>query len=270
LQSGSAENPNALRPDVVGTPSTAKFPSQDSPTSLCPIYGPERPPDLRESSINPKGGKQASVENITDEPTPQVKTSKGKNLRAGISSSRKIDKASPRKAKPKSRKDKPPSEFRLRVAKEFWPAFDPGEVVLSGGNLQAGGSLFYNFVDGLHGHWGRGGDVGPIFGRPMFHSERPLSDDEDMLPARLFDLVQQRVVMGAEVGKVRYACVSHVWGRTRDIDGAKYGVNWKIPISSEEKLGQILTAARVVIGERYIWLDVLCKPPIQMLFKAFC
>jgi len=91
----------------------------------------------------------------------------------------------------------------------------------------------------------------------MFYKAAASSSD-CFLPARLFDLTQRRVVDAQEVGTGRYATVSHVWGRTRYIDGEKYGVDWKIPIRSEDKLKNILEAARMVIGERYIWLDVLC------------
>lgn len=148
-----------------------------------------------------------------------------------------------------------PFEFRIRVDKTFWPAFDPGES----STLSGTGTLFYDFTSGLHGQWGRGADFGPgYFGNQLFYSEK-WSSGEYRVPSRLFDLVQRRVVESQEVGsRVRYAVVSHVWGRTRNIDGEKYGVDWKIPIRSEDKLEKILEAARVVIGERYIWMDVLC------------
>ncbi|MBE3050453.1 hypothetical protein IMZ48_49760, partial [Candidatus Bathyarchaeota archaeon] len=141
------------------------------------------------------------------------------------------------------------TDFNLQVNKKLWPAFDPGEGVLANGN--AAGSLLYDFTSALHGQWARGADFGPgYFGNPVFHSNRAASDDGYALPPRLFDLVRGRTVTAEEVGRVRYATVSHVWGRTTDISGENYGVDWKIPIRSADKLGSILEAARVVVGER--------------------
>ena len=149
--------------------------------------------------------------------------------------------------------------FNLHVDKKFWPPSHPDEAVPVDGRLKASGSMEYDFTGGLHGQWARGADFGPeYFGRPMFHPTQRANDGEHPFPCRLFDLVERRTVTAEEVGRVRYATVSHVWGRTGDIDGGKYGVDWKIPIRSESKLEKMLEAARVVIGERYIWLDVLC------------
>jgi hypothetical protein len=95
----------------------------------------------------------------------------------------------------------------------------------------------------------------------------------ESLPALLFDLVKRRVIdtstllssekakSGAE--KIQYAVISHVWGANSldqgvDLDGTPYGVDYWIPIRSEEKLIRILEAARVLVGERYIWMDILC------------
>jgi len=65
-------------------------------------------------------------------------------------------------------------------------------------------------------------------------------------------------VTASEVGKVNCAVIPHVCGAVRDIAGSQYGVDGKITIRSETKLKKILEAARIVVGERYIWLDVSC------------
>ncbi|RTE68825.1 hypothetical protein BHE90_016796 [Fusarium euwallaceae] len=248
-QQPRSEVPDPPRPSASSTNTATTTPAQpaskaktkaatveDDPSSFRPVFGPERPPPGQQQEKE----KKRSI-------WSKLKGESSSNSAAGSSKAQGAD------------DDEEIAEFRLQVNKNLWPAFDPGEGVLANGVLNAAASLFYDFASGLHGQWGRGADFGPgYFGNHMFYSNQAASDSEYMLPARLFDLVQKRVVTASEVGKVRYATVSHVWGRTREIDGEKYGVDWKIPIRSEDKLEKMLEAARVLIGERYIWLDVLC------------
>lgn len=145
--------------------------------------------------------------------------------------------------------------FNVRVDSKMWPTFDLSED--TGDLIGAGGRLLIDYTERLAAQWAAGANVGPYFGRPIFP---PKTDglDATQLPPLLFDLVQNRVVRTADLGRPNYAIVSHVWGPTMDIDGLKYGVDWKIPIRNENTLLQILEAARVVVGERYIWMDILC------------
>lgn len=207
---------------------------RDDTSEARPAFGPERPPQQQQGKQMKKLFGQRKKERVPSDSAEASSSKEQRDSKAG---------------------DVP--EFRLRVDKTFWPAFDPGE---GDGTLTGSGSLFYDFASGLHGQWGRGADFGPgYFGNQLFYSEKWASGSEYPVPSRLYDLQQRRVVESQEVGsRVRYAVVSHVWGRTRNVDGDKYGVDWKIPIRSEDKLVKILEAARVVIGERYIWMDVLC------------
>jgi len=144
----------------------------------------------------------------------------------------------------------------LKVDPKMWPVFDHGEETNDPLGT-AGKAVHIDITEELASQWAAGADVGSNFGRPIFGTKT--SDlDAAQLPPLLFDLVQNRVVQSSELAITRYAIVSHVWGLTSELDGVKYGVDWKIPIRSENKLLQILEAARVVVGERYIWLDILC------------
>jgi hypothetical protein len=145
--------------------------------------------------------------------------------------------------------------FRVRVDTKIWPAFDLGEDTAD--LMKTGGQLHIDYTDRLAAHWAAGANVGSYFGRPLFTAASN-TPGVSQLPPVLFDLVQNRIVRSSELGHTNYAVVSHVWGPTTDIDGLKYGVDWKIPIKNENKLLQILEAARIVVGERYIWMDVLC------------
>jgi hypothetical protein len=148
-----------------------------------------------------------------------------------------------------------PASFNIRVDTKMWPAFDLGEDTAD--LMKAGGQLYMDYTDRLAAHWATGTNVGSYFGRPLFTATSN-GIDASQLPPVLFDLAHNRIVRSSELEFANYAVVSHVWGPTMDIDGLKYGVDWKIPIKNENKLLQILEAARVVIGERYIWMDVLC------------
>ncbi|OAQ62341.1 heterokaryon incompatibility protein (HET) domain-containing protein [Pochonia chlamydosporia 170] len=147
-----------------------------------------------------------------------------------------------------------PYSFTLKLERGLWPPLELEDAAES--LLPAAGKLHLDFTERLATAWANSHDVGGSFGTALF-SASPASGVVQ-LPALLFDLSQYRVVRSADVGRVRYAAISHVWGQTTNIDGSRYGVGWSIPIQSETRLLQILEAARVVIGERYVWIDVLC------------
>ncbi|KAL2839509.1 heterokaryon incompatibility protein-domain-containing protein [Aspergillus pseudoustus] len=148
--------------------------------------------------------------------------------------------------------------IELISGSKFWSFFDFTEQLDSTGF----GSLHYDFMFGLQGEWGRGRIFPRDFVGPrMFHASANLPDTEYSLPKRLYDVVDRRLYQSAELPpSVGYAAISHVWGPnvTTSVDGSKYGVPWAIPIKDEAKLESIFEAARVLLGERYIWMDVLC------------
>jgi Heterokaryon incompatibility protein (HET) len=144
----------------------------------------------------------------------------------------------------------PDESFNLRVTKDLWPEFCPGD-----GGSEGVGQLFFDFTDSSQKRWARGEDTGREFGRSVFPN---LSRPSDVLPSRLFDLVENRVVMTDEAGPVPYAIISHVWGEVVEVDGNRYGVDWQIPIRHKVKLDQMLTAAKIIGGIRHIWIDILC------------
>jgi hypothetical protein len=147
--------------------------------------------------------------------------------------------------------------FNIQVDKTLWPAFELGED--TGDLIQSAGQLFIDYTDSLSAQWCRGIDVGGHFGKQLFIGDAdPNGRPVESLPPLLFDLVTNKVVRSSEVGNAHYVAISHVWGQTTQLDGSRYGVSWSIPIRSEQRLLQILEAVRVICGERYIWMDVLC------------
>ncbi|OQE12839.1 hypothetical protein PENFLA_c061G10251 [Penicillium flavigenum] len=83
------------------------------------------------------------------------------------------------------------------------------------------------------------------------------------LPTFLYDIVTHRVIETSTLSelakKTRYATISHVWGNHGiELDGTPYGVPGPILIRYEEKLIRMLEAARVLVGECYVWIDILC------------
>ena len=88
-------------------------------------------------------------------------------------------------------------------------------------------------------------------------------DAEYTLPTFLYDIVTRCVIETSTLSelakKTRYATISHVWGdHGIELDGSPHGVPGSIPIRNEEKLPRILEAVRALVGERYVWMDVLC------------
>ncbi|KAL2812718.1 heterokaryon incompatibility protein-domain-containing protein [Aspergillus granulosus] len=110
--------------------------------------------------------------------------------------------------------------------------------------------------------WGSHATFAPEFLGAKIFAPNWMPDAEYRLPTFLYDLVARRVIETStlsEPEKTRYATISHVWGDSGiELDGTPYGVPGPIPIRNEEKLIQILEAARILVGERYIWMDILC------------
>ncbi|KAF3930110.1 hypothetical protein ABW19_dt0206688 [Dactylella cylindrospora] len=146
--------------------------------------------------------------------------------------------------------------FTLEVDPRMWPALEIGDG--SGDLLASRRKIILDSTGRFANHWAAGANVHNYFCKPLFPAISHEGLDASQLPPLLFDLGTNRVVRSSDLAKANYAVVSHVWGATVDIEGLKYGVNWKIPIRDEQKLKQILETARLIIGERYIWMDVLC------------
>ena len=148
------------------------------------------------------------------------------------------------------------------VNTDMWPELDPTLHASQDCGGKEMGGLYMDFTMGVYSTWANGGVVGRNdFGPPKISfTDNPALHGES-LPTMLFDLSQNRVVRGSELTDVHYAAISHVWGHlgpSDGIDGQAYGVDWKIPISSKQKLEQILEASRIALGVTYIWMDVLC------------
>ncbi|KAI9370381.1 heterokaryon incompatibility protein-domain-containing protein [Aspergillus egyptiacus] len=157
----------------------------------------------------------------------------------------------------KANGDSAPSEqSEITTDRKFWLPFDFTEEP----EIRGIGSIHYDFVSGIQGEWGRGRTFPPDFVGPPMFQPHDVPDNEYCLPKRLYNVVERRLYQAAELPQgVRYAAISHVWGpNVASIDGFKYGVPWAIPITNESKLEWIFEAVRVVLGERYIWMDVLC------------
>jgi len=145
--------------------------------------------------------------------------------------------------------------FSLRVDKKMWPAFDLGEDTSD--LLKAAGPLHMDYTDRPAGRWAKGLEPGPTSGTPLFGNSAE-GVEPSHLPPLLFDLKLNRTVRSSESDASSYFVISHVWGETIEVDGAQYGVSWRIPVRNQQKLSQMLEAARVVVGSRYAWVDILC------------
>ncbi|KAF9891568.1 hypothetical protein FE257_003579 [Aspergillus nanangensis] len=111
--------------------------------------------------------------------------------------------------------------------------------------------------------WASGTLFPPEFLGPKIFDQDWTHDAEYSLPPLLYDMVLRRVIDTSTLSELakmtRYATISHVWGdHGIELDGTAYGVAGPIPIRNEEKLVRILEAARVIVGERYVWIDILC------------
>jgi Heterokaryon incompatibility protein (HET) len=100
-----------------------------------------------------------------------------------------------------------------------------------------------------------------VFGLPIAADVQPTPPA--LVPPQLFDLLLNQTVRPERFAETYYSIISHVWGDTIDIYGKAYNVDWKIPASSCESLAQMLEFARIVDGERYVWLDNLCLDQTQ-------
>jgi len=183
-----------------------------------------------------------------------------------VSIERKIDTLLPSQSSetaPKTKQTSQPSSedeesrsFSFQVTPTMWPEFKPNVGV-----MDAAGRFFMDFTDSWQRRWANGEETGGQFGHSVFptYAHTPLARTD--LPARLFDLHTNRVVECSRIeGAVEgYTIISHVWGENViQLDGSSYGVEWPIPIRRAAKLDQILQAARIIGGLRYVWLDVLC------------
>ncbi|KAL4900315.1 hypothetical protein BDW74DRAFT_188328 [Aspergillus multicolor] len=94
-----------------------------------------------------------------------------------------------------------------------------------------------------------------------------LGNDEDSsaLPLYLWDVNHSRTVHTEDLkGKaIRYAIVSHTWGRWREGDAMEHvrGVPWRVPKISRYDVTQLpRMIKRVGFAEPYMWMDLLCIP----------
>lgn len=148
--------------------------------------------------------------------------------------------------------------FRIEMNTTPWPVYDISESIDE--MIDAAGKLLIDITGNPGMQWARGENVGLGLGKKLFAVESESPWRSNVVPPRLFDLTTNQVVSTKDMEDTPgWAAISHVWGEEpTEIDGRRYGVDWKIPIRTEEKLAQILEAARVVVGERYVWMDVLC------------
>ena len=147
----------------------------------------------------------------------------------------------------------PPGEqYKFYVPAEAWREVEPSkELMISVGKQHL------DFCESAPKIWAQGKPLeSNVFGRPIATDAQPTAPS--LLPPRLFDLLFNKTVSTKRFGETHYSIMSHVWGDTIDIDGQEFDVDWKIPVSGREKLIQMLEFARIVGGERYVWVDVLC------------
>ncbi len=84
-------------------------------------------------------------------------------------------------------------------------------------------------------------------------------------PKRLFDIHFMKTVMyddvKSDVEKNGYVAISHVWGKQKKywpiLLGIRGGVNWNVPLSRRDKMGQMKKSMKQY-GMRYCWWDILC------------
>ncbi|KAL4990768.1 hypothetical protein BDW68DRAFT_174759 [Aspergillus falconensis] len=87
----------------------------------------------------------------------------------------------------------------------------------------------------------------------------------DGLPQYLWDINLCRTVKAAEIPpeNIRYAIVSHTWGRMREENAMEYvcGVPWQVPKITRYDVKEL---PRMIMdagfSEPYIWLDLFCIP----------
>ena len=155
---------------------------------------------------------------------------------------------------PSTTKDEAPTgaEYSFRIPPEAWREVEPSkELMLSVGQQH------WDFCDSAPKQWTQGKPLeSNMFGERIAINAQPTAPS--LLPPRLFDLLYNKTVSTKHFGETYYSIMSHVWGDTVGIDGKEFGVEWKIPVSSREKLTQMLEFARIVGGETYVWIDVLC------------
>lgn len=148
-----------------------------------------------------------------------------------------------------------------RINAKTWPDFDSSDLQDA---INASGQRFLDHTNSVGVQWAKGARASDAqYGPQRFPPKYPDGLGPDMLPPLLFDLSLGRVVRAVDVGRANYMVISHVWGPVQDIDGREYGVDWKIPMRNQDTLTQILEAARIMGGTRFIWMDVLCMDQRQ-------
>ncbi|KAL2840309.1 hypothetical protein BJY01DRAFT_218612 [Aspergillus pseudoustus] len=107
------------------------------------------------------------------------------------------------------------------------------------------------------------------FSQPIRGTLKPcpwlLDGDADGLPFYLWDIRLGRTIETADISEseIRYAIVSHTWGRLRDGDATENvpGVPWAVPKIITYDVKQIPQIIRDAgFSEPYIWLDLFCIP----------
>jgi len=153
---------------------------------------------------------------------------------------------------PKKDVNQPGEQYIFRSPEEAWRETEPGkELMLSMGKQTL------DFCDSPSKNWAHGKSLpSNLFGHPIAANAQPTAPS--LLPPRLFDLLLNKTVSTGRFGEISYAIVSHVWGDTIELDGKDFNIDWQIPVSSRRKLIQMLEFARIVGGERYVWIDILC------------
>ena len=149
----------------------------------------------------------------------------------------------------------------FRVPEEAWRETEPGKELMLSMGKQA-----FDFCDSPSKDWAHGKSLpSNLFGQPILAHTQPTAPS--LLPPRLFDLLLNKTVSTDRFGETFYAVISHVWGDTIELDGKEFNVDWRIPVSSRGKLIQMFEFARIVGGERYVWIDILCLAQNQAMRK---
>ncbi|KAJ6136854.1 hypothetical protein N7497_012106 [Penicillium chrysogenum] len=104
--------------------------------------------------------------------------------------------------------------------------------------------------------WASGTLFPPEFLGPKIFAPDWTPDAGYSLPTFLYDIVTRRVIETSTLSEL--AKKDAIRNHLTHLDGTPYGVPGPIPIRYEEKLTRMLEAARVLVGERYVWMDILC------------
>ena len=140
----------------------------------------------------------------------------------------------------------------FKVTEAAWRETEPAMET-----MMATGQMLLDFCDSAAKDWAARKPLAPnLFGNRIAADVQPTPPS--LLPFRLFDLLLGKSVTTERFGETYYSVISHVWGDTIELDGKEFDVDWQVPVSSREKLTDMLGFARLVGGERYVWIDILC------------